>query len=183
MAVRRAAGLDVWDESGGERGFWRSFVGAIWERLDGGPFPEPMLEELIRHFQHRGSWRVYPEVPGTLASLRRLGYRLFVVSNWDSSLPALLAALDLAPWFDGLVVSAEVGKAKPAPEIFAAALEAAGVPAHAALHVGDSRVEDYDGARKAGIPALLLDRAGRGPDGVASIRSLDELLPFLEGAA
>jgi FMN phosphatase YigB (HAD superfamily) len=51
------------------------------------------------------------------------------------------------------------------------------VAAHEALHVGDSPSEDYEGARNAGLPALLLDRAGLGHEGLESIRSLQEILP------
>lgn len=180
VSAKRARGDGGgWNQEGGERGFWRRFVGDIWERLTPDPFPEPMLEELVLHFQDRESWKVFPDVRPTLLALKRLDYRLFVLSNWDSSLEALLTHLELTPLFDGVVVSSRVGRAKPAPEIFAAALAEAGVPAHAALHVGDSRVEDYDGARQAGLPALLLDRAGRAGGDVETIRSLEELLPLL----
>lgn len=179
VGAQRAAGENVWDGEEGERGFWRRFVGATWTKLDGGPFPEETLQELLLHFQERESWRVFPDVVPTLLALRRLEYRLFVLSNWDSSLEALLTHLELTPLFDGLVVSALVGSAKPDARIFEAALLAADVPAHEALHVGDSRIEDYDGARRAGIPALLLDRPGRAPEGVDAIRSLEELLPRL----
>ena len=48
-----------------------------------------------------------------------------------------------------------------------------GVDAHEALHVGDSRVNDYDGARAAGIEALLVDR------GTTASRA--EAIPNLRG--
>ena len=57
-----------------------------------------------------------------------------------------------------MVCSGAVGAAKPDRAIFAHALAALGVEASEALHVGDSRVNDYDGARAAGIAALLVDR-------------------------
>ena len=43
--------------------------------------------------------------------------------------------------------------------------------------MGDSLVDDYHGARAAGLHALLLDRAGRAPEGSEAIRSLSELPP------
>ena len=43
---------------------------------------------------------------------------------------------------------------------FAPALELAGCEPAEALHVGDSPVEDGDGARAAGVPVLLIDREG-----------------------
>ena len=51
---------------------------------------------------------------------------------------------------------------KPDPAIFAPALELAGCAAAEALYVGDTPAEDLAAARAAGIPALLIDRAGGG---------------------
>jgi FMN phosphatase YigB (HAD superfamily) len=47
----------------------------------------------------------------------------------------------------------------------------AGVDPSRALHVGDRRVEDYEGARAAGARALLLDRHGNeaGPDVITTL--------------
>jgi putative hydrolase of the HAD superfamily len=157
----------------------------VWGRLGGdGALPPELLPVLVRHFREPGNWRVYPEVPGVLAALRAAGLKLFVVSNWDSSLPDLLAALGLSPFFDGMLVSALFGTSKPAPAIFEEAVRRAGVPAADVLHVGDSLHDDYDGARAAGLAALLVDRRGRAPAGVDAVRSLEEILPRVlpEGA-
>jgi putative hydrolase of the HAD superfamily len=102
---------------------------------------------------------------------------LLVVSNWDSTLPRLLERLELAPFFDGVVVSAVFGASKPSRAIFDEAVRRAGVPHADVLHVGDSLVDDYHGARAAGLHALLVDRAGRAPEGSEAIRSLSELPP------
>jgi len=119
----------------------------------------------------------FAEVPGTLDALRSLGVRLVVVSNWDCSLPDALAATGLGARLDGTITSAQAGAAKPDPSIFRAALAAAGVPASAAVHVGDSPREDVQGARAAGIePILVLRGRGAAPPDVRTIRSLDELV-------
>lgn len=102
----------------------------------------------------------YPDVPGVLADLRRLGLKLAIVSNWDCSLPETLADLGLTGLVDAVVVSAEVGARKPSPAIFEAALSRLGVEPAAALFVGDSPETDVAGARAAGIRPLLLDRNG-----------------------
>jgi putative hydrolase of the HAD superfamily len=79
------------------------------------------------------------------------------------------------------VTSAEVGSAKPAGELFAAALALAGASAQEAIHVGDSLEEDIAGARAAGIDAVWVRRARHRdvevPPGVVAIASLDELDP------
>jgi FMN phosphatase YigB (HAD superfamily) len=51
----------------------------------------------------------------------------------------------------------------------------AGCDATEALHVGDSRANDVEGAERAGIRAVLLDRAGAWPDVPGSIASLADL--------
>jgi putative hydrolase of the HAD superfamily len=118
-------------------------------------------------------------VAGTLARLRHAGARLVVVSNWDVSLHEVLARTGLAMLVDGAITSAELGAAKPAPAIFARALELAGGVAPArALHAGDSVEADVAGARAAGIEAVLVVRDGTpAPAGVRTIRSLAELAP------
>jgi putative hydrolase of the HAD superfamily len=122
-------------------------------------------------------FRPYPEVPDALARLRAAGARLAVVSNWDVSLHDVLERTALRSLVDAVVISAELGVAKPDPAIFRAALERLGAPAAGALHVGDSVEHDVAGARAAGLEAVLVARDGaEAPAGVRAIASLDELL-------
>ncbi|MBA3305219.1 MAG: HAD family hydrolase [Thermoleophilaceae bacterium] len=110
-----------------------------------------------------------------LRALRDRGLRLVAVSNWDCSLALWLRSAGIGGLLDGAVSSAEVGQPKPSPAIFRAALEIAGVEAVEALHVGDSIHNDVEGARAAGIRAVLVDRGGPGPAGVLCVRSLEEV--------
>jgi putative hydrolase of the HAD superfamily len=122
-------------------------------------------------------FRAYPEVPDALTRLRAGGARLAVVSNWDVSLHDVLERTALRPLVDAVVISAELGAAKPDPAIFRAALERLGAEAGDALHAGDSVEHDVAGARAAGIEAVLVARDGAEvPDGVRAVASLDELL-------
>ena len=179
VAERREAGEERWGQDGGEAGFWRRFVASVYARAGGGDLPEPLLQDLVCHFQDDATWKAFPEVTGILERLRGAGYRLLVVSNWDSSLPLLLTKLGLAKYFEGIVVSATVGASKPSSKIFEEALLIAGVPCESALHIGDSREEDFDGARAAGLKALLLDRSGRGGPAAYTISTLDEVAAWL----
>jgi putative hydrolase of the HAD superfamily len=135
-------------------------------------------------------FRVYPEVPETLARLRGAGLRLVVVSNWDASLDQVLVRVGLRSALDGVISSAVVGAAKPDPLPFQRGLELAGAAAHEAVHVGDSETEDVSGALGAGITPMLLRRGSessvseasgseRGDRGKATITSLAELPPLL----
>jgi putative hydrolase of the HAD superfamily len=100
----------------------------------------------------------FEEVPRVLAALRERGARLVVVSNWDFSLHEVRSRTGLLELVDGAVCSAEVGAAKPDPAIFEAGLALAGAAAGEAVHVGDTPEADVDGARAAGIRAVLLRR-------------------------
>jgi putative hydrolase of the HAD superfamily len=122
-------------------------------------------------------FRPYDDAGPALAAYRSRGLRLIVVSNWDVSLHGVLGRLGLGPLLDGVLTSAEVGARKPSPVIFEAALGLAGVPAAAAIHVGDSVPEDVEGARAAGIePVLVRREGGAGPPGVRTVSSLAEVL-------
>ncbi len=116
------------------------------------------LDELTAAMLGSLRFTLYPEVLATLALLRARGLRLVVVSNWDVSLEATLEALGLLGMLDAVVTSAGVGAAKPAPEVFHAALALLGIPAGEALHVGDDPGLDVVGALAAGVQPVLLRR-------------------------
>lgn len=110
-----------------------------------------------------------------LRALRARGLTLVVVSNWDISLNGVLEGCGLAPLLDATISSAEAGSRKPDPGIFATALELAGCEATEALHVGDTEEEDCEGARAAGIRALLIDRE-EGAGDISSLAQIEEHL-------
>jgi putative hydrolase of the HAD superfamily len=124
-------------------------------------------------------FRAYPDVLPALAELRERGAALVIASNWDCSLADWLEPTGIMELVDGVVTSAEVGTAKPDRRVFERALVIAGVPASAALHVGDKVDNDVEGARAAGVRAVLLQREGDPPPGVEAVRSLRELAALL----
>lgn len=120
-------------------------------------------------------FRAFPDVEPALRELRAAGTRLVIVSNWDCSLPDWLGPAGVLDLVDGVVSSAELGEAKPAPAVFLHGLELVGAEPGEAIHVGDSLENDVEGARAAGIRPLLLVRGGEPPAGVDAISSLAEL--------
>jgi putative hydrolase of the HAD superfamily len=121
----------------------------------------------------------YPDVPPALRELRDRGVTLVIASNWDCSLPEWLRPAGILELVDGVVTSAEVGAAKPAPRVFQRAVAVAGVEPGEALHVGDKVDNDIEGAAAAGVRGVLLQREGEPPLGVEAIRSLEELPALL----
>jgi len=122
-------------------------------------------------------FRPYPEVPGVLAALGGRGVARVVVSNWDVSLHDVLERTRLRPLLDAVVTSAEFGAAKPDPSIFRHALALAGATPAEAVHAGDDVEADVEGARAAGIAAVLVARDGiEAASGVRTVRTLEGLL-------
>jgi HAD superfamily hydrolase (TIGR01549 family) len=119
------------------------------------------LDELQAYHSTVNLWEWVPDgVPESLDRLRAAGFRLVVVSNANGKLKVLFERLDLARRFDVLLDSAEEGVEKPDPRLFQIALARAGSAPHETLHVGDLYHVDVEGARAAGVRAVLLDAAG-----------------------
>ena len=93
----------------------------------------------------------------------------------------MLERLSLRDRFAAVTTSATAGRAKPHVGIFARALAAIGAAPEDALHCGDDPFADAEGAHRAGMRPVLLDRAGRHPDqpGHTRVRSLTELADLL----
>lgn len=159
----------------GSRGFWSRYAERLCEYLglESSPFA---AAELFDRFAHAEAWEVYPDVEESLRELKQRGLALAVISNWDERLPGLLDELGLLGYFDAIVYSAECGVEKPHATIFHTCLARLGISdAARVLHVGDSELEDIEGARAAGLQALRIDR--QGGSGVHLLDLLCTLLP------
>ena len=122
------------------------------------------------------AFRAHDDAAPLLAGLAEAGVGVAVVSNWDCSLPEALAAAGIA--VEHVVASGSAGSSKPDPRIFRAALDALGVEAGRALHVGDTEETDGVGARAAGIDVRIVDRGGAtgGPDTITALTDVLDLL-------
>ena len=125
---------------------------------------------------------LYDDAIPTLQHLRDAGFKLAIVSNWDTPLDPLTERLGIAEYFDAIVAShdARVRSEKPDPHIFNYALTAVGVSAAEAVHVGDTYGADIVGAQGVGIRPILLDRddtqAGRWDETIECLSELPEML-------
>jgi putative hydrolase of the HAD superfamily len=143
-------------------------------------FPSIAKRLYARHAE-RNLWCSVRERTGeTLDELRRLGYRLGVISNADGRVEALLQDVGLRGHFELVIDSGSVGVEKPDPRIFRMALERMGIEPHDAVYVGDVYEIDVAGARAAGMRAILLDPLSRlghlDCDRVAALHELPALL-------
>ncbi len=134
------------------------------------------------------SVRLAPDALTTLERLRGRGLRTAVASNAPfppEMLHRQVRVNGVAERVDAVVFSSEVGRRKPAPELYQAALDRIGVAAVEALYVGDRVVEDYEGPRRLGMRAVLCTALARHPVGeaVPTIARLGDLDAYLEAVA
>lgn len=189
--LERATGVDVGEEAA-QRGFAAEIEFYVANHMRGGDeaglealrddcaaalhdaLGEPGLDRAAVRAAMLAALRfsAFPDSAPALTGLRAAGKRLVVVSNWDRSLGAALEQAGLAALVDGVVSSAEVGRAKPAPEPFLAGLDLAGVGAADALFVGDSPGSDVVGAQAVGMRAVLLDRSAATDGAMISLGDL-----------
>jgi putative hydrolase of the HAD superfamily len=173
-AAARAAAVDDLEhhtELEHDEEIWIRFTADIVRGMGGdGPSVREVAEAITAGWLHSSNFELYEDVLPVLASLRAGGLRIGLVSNTSRDLTAFVRhfSLDVDAW----ISSGVHGKVKPSPTIFAAALDLLGVEADVAVMVGDSLLDDVEGARALGMRAYLIDREGRYPD-------RDDALPTL----
>lgn len=127
--------------------------------------PDAHADALYQRCIDPAEWTLYPDTAAVLKGLRDNGIATSVVSNiaWDIR-PVLAASGAEA---GQVVLSFEVGAAKPDPRIFREALDRLGMHPGEALMVGDS-VENDGAARELGCDFALVDPlpTGQRPTGL-----------------
>jgi len=137
---------------------WARLVDQVFTGICQPPPSRTFFPAIYERFAEADPWRVYDDVLPALDALASLDIRLALISNWDERLRPLLRRLRLDRYFEIVVVSCEVGFAKPSPVIFEHASRRIGVPPAQIIHAGDSYGEDVAGARAAGFQPVLIDR-------------------------
>jgi putative hydrolase of the HAD superfamily len=131
---------------------------------------------------HFASARLYDDAIPFLNRLRSAGIKIAIVSNCGEHTRPLLAELGMTALVDVLILSCEVGAAKPSAEIFLRALGQLEVTASAALFVDDQAAFCAGGAAL-GISAVQIVRGeldGNVPAaGTTVVRSLTEVEAML----
>lgn len=128
----------------------------------------------------RNDLQLFPEVRPALEALRER-FVLIAVTNGNANLEKI-GADDL---FEDVIYAAAVGAAKPAAEIFAAAVAAGGAAVHETLHAGDHPEHDVHGARAAGLRTVWVNRLERDwpdrlPDPDATVSHVGEIAALFD---
>jgi HAD superfamily hydrolase (TIGR01549 family) len=101
----------------------------------------------------------YEETESSLKDLKKEGYKLILIADTDNhSVSQVLDKFKLKEYFDEIILSCDVGHVKTEPEMFEIALEKTGLKKDEVVMVGDSIPTDIEGAKKAGIRPILVDR-------------------------
>jgi HAD superfamily hydrolase (TIGR01662 family) len=142
---------------------WVRFTEDIVRGMGGeGPHVATVARAITEGWRRSENFELYEDALPVLATLRRNALKIGLVSNTSRDLDAFVRhfQLDVDAW----IASGTHGKVKPSPSIFRAALELLDVEPESAVMVGDSPLDDIEGARRLGMRGILLDREGRHPD-------------------
>jgi HAD superfamily hydrolase (TIGR01662 family) len=165
-----------------------TYTRRIIEKMGGrGARLDACAREIYREWAACQHFELYEEVPDVLRRLRSAGIHLGLISNSHRCLDSFQSHFELRGLIAATVSSSEHGLMKPHPSIFQAALQQANVAAADAVMVGDSVRQDIEGALRAGMRAVLLDRldrpsparaalAERGVPTITTLRELPELV-------
>jgi len=147
---------------------------------------QEIIEAEFRAREQKGLYTIYPDTPETLRRIKQKGIRIGLLSNVNPQLAASrrpsLKDNGILMYFDTIILSVEVGVAKPNKAIFDIALRELGVQNAAdAMHVGDSLIEDVKGARDAGLIPVLFDPLELySTENVIKIKTLSDILQYLK---
>jgi FMN hydrolase / 5-amino-6-(5-phospho-D-ribitylamino)uracil phosphatase len=130
---------------------------AIMELFDGHPEAQSHADQAFEVFyRERNRVTLYADVRGALERLRKR-YRLFALSNGNAD----LKRCGLAEFFEGHVTAISAGAPKPDGRIFKQLTSDTGVHAEQIMHIGDDPHTDVNGAARAGLQAVWLNRDAR----------------------
>ena len=133
----------------------RQDAGRPWaEGVDVLVAEHPEQRALIEAFQRRWPEMLAGELAGTvdvLAELRSADVRLIALSNWSAEMfPIARERFDFLEWFEGIVISGEVGVNKPDRRIFDHLVEQFDIEPERTVFIDDSPA-NIDAARGLGF--------------------------------
>jgi putative hydrolase of the HAD superfamily len=149
---------DTWGDDQKIDAAWRQYHALMLAELGLEDLGHQLVDTILAAQYAPQSWKLYPDVMPAVGELRQMGLCLGVLSDWGSNLLPILDGLGLGAELDFVIASGAVGLSKPDPAFFRLAAARAGVPPGESLMVGDSYRADVEGARSAGMDAILIRR-------------------------
>lgn len=99
---------------------------------------------------------IAPGILSTVRCLKQRGYRIGLISNADVCDRMYWNESPLAPYFDDVIFSCDVGILKPDPAIYRLSMEHLDVQPETAVFVGDGGSNEHKGAKKAGMRTVCV---------------------------
>ncbi len=95
-----------------------------------------------------------PAASKSSANCAEKGHRLHALTNWSAeTFPIARRRFEFLKWFEDIVVSGEVGLAKPDPRIFELAIDRCKLVPSRTVFIDDS-LKNVEAGRNAGLHAL-----------------------------
>jgi len=104
-------------------------------------------------YQARQQVSFYDDVAPVLKKLK-VHYQIAAVTNGNAD----IYMTELGNYFDYAVSAADAGFSKPEPAVFELLQKKSGIAADAIVHIGDHQIDDIEGASRAGIRNIWLNR-------------------------
>ncbi len=102
-------------------------------------------------------WQILPDVTTFLENLIKMGKKIALVSNWNSSMKAFVEKSPLNIYFSNIYSGTQLQNKKPNPYIFEQAIKDFEINKDEVVHIGNSYIDDIVGAKNASIKAILFD--------------------------
>lgn len=163
------------------KSFWESFYGDGFRRLGVTSDVSGAAAHIRERFLRAEFDMLFDDVIPTLDTLLARGHLLGILSNFSPNCEDVLRQVGVHRYFSFFVVSAIAGVEKPDPRIFALTVRAANRPRSEIVYIGDSIFHDIEGAQRAGIDAILVDRQNQHREwNGARVTGLDGLIGYLD---
>jgi len=122
------------------------------------PEVKKVVLDVNNYHKHNSLWTfTYPWVYTTLSKLRKLGYRMSILSNSDGRTKQIFDELNLSQYFEHIFDSKDLNCEKPDRRIFDIVLDQLDINPKGILYIGDIYKVDVLGANRAGIGGVHLD--------------------------
>ncbi|MBL1281191.1 MAG: YjjG family noncanonical pyrimidine nucleotidase [Fluviicola sp.] len=129
---------------------------------------------------------LFPDAISVLEELKSNGHQLHIITNGFKEVQYIkLSESKMIDFFDVILCSEEVGKNKPAKEVFHEALSRANAKAEESIMIGDDFHVDVIGAENCGIKGVLFDPHSRQKSGthewhIQKLNEIPGLLPWMK---
>ncbi len=136
-----------------------------------------LAEVFNKEWTASSSRKPYPDVITVLKSLHNRKYKIgLLTAGTTTSYTETLKQFDMLKYFDFIAGEDTTNIPKPNPAAYSYVINKAGCKSEEILFVGDNLINDYEGPRKSGMKAILIDRENEHPEIESRITTLEPLL-------